>query len=227
MRGKWRWELLIGLLLVLAMHAAALYGLWNYRLLPSPAASVTLFVNLLHPPPVEKKPEPPPPPSPPKKVRLVKPQTGSASPQPVLVSQAPLVSAADLVAPPPPPAPVPVVEEAPPGPPASLPTAESEPPTGPVMLTADLALACPQRAPPVYPALSRRLKEQGKLVLRVELDESGQVIEVRVKQSSGFPRLDEAGMAAVRQWRCNAPTRAGEPVKAVALQPFNFVLEGR
>jgi protein TonB len=75
--------------------------------------------------------------------------------------------------------------------------------------------------------MSRRLGEQGRVVLRVELDETGRVVSARVKETSGFRRLDDAGLAAVKTWHCNAPTRDGQAVKAIALQPFNFVLEGR
>ncbi|MDZ4251209.1 MAG: energy transducer TonB, partial [Sulfuritalea sp.] len=31
---------------------------------------------------------------------------------------------------------------------------------------------------------------------------------------------------AVRSWRCNPPQRDGQAVRAVALQPFKFVLQG-
>jgi len=95
------------------------------------------------------------------------------------------------------------------------------------MLGSDLAVACPQRSAPEYPGMSRRLREQGRVVLRVELDETGRVASASVKESTGFRRLDEAGVAAVRQWQCNPPMREGKAVAAVALQPFNFVLEGR
>ena len=76
-----RWNNRAGLLLVLLMHGAALYGLWNYRLLPAPQEAMTLFVNLINPPPVPKKLEPPPPPQPPRTVKLVKPQPVTAPPQ--------------------------------------------------------------------------------------------------------------------------------------------------
>ena len=220
-----RWELLIGLLLVLLMHGAALYGLWNYRLLPAPEEALTLFVNLINPPPVEKKLEPPLPPPPPKKVKLVKKVQITAPPQPILVSNAPLVSPAEPVAPPPSPVRVPEsVVEAPPGPPQPVAAAPESAP-GPVILSSDLAVACPQRTPPEYPTLSRRLKEQGRVVLRVELDEGGSIAAARVLESSGFKRLDDAGLAAVKKWHCNPATRRGEPVRAVALQPFDFILE--
>jgi protein TonB len=60
----------------------------------------------------------------------------------------------------------------------------------------------------------------------VELDELGHVINVAIKKKSGFVRLDEAAIAAVKTWRCNPAKRNGVAVRTVALQPFNFVLKG-
>jgi len=71
------------------------------------------------------------------------------------------------------------------------------------------------------------LGEEGKVVLRVELDEEGRISAARVVSSSGYGRLDETALAAIRNWRCHPAQRDGQPVRAVAMQPFNFVLEGR
>ncbi len=48
----------------------------------------------------------------------------------------------------------------------------------------------------VYPAASKRMNEQGKVVLRVLVNEKGQPTQVAVHSSSGFARLDEAGRLA-------------------------------
>jgi protein TonB len=63
------------------------------------------------------------------------------------------------------------------------------------------------------------------VVLRVELDEQGNVSSARVATASGFARLDEAALAAVKTWRCIPARRDGQPARAVALQPFKFVLQ--
>jgi periplasmic protein TonB len=216
---------LIGLFLVLAIHGALLYAAISYKLIPPPNEAVTLFVDLINPPPPKKvEPPPEPPKPPPKKVTLEKPrpiEQPRPLPAPVLVAEAPVTSAAEPVALPPPPEPV---RETPPAP---EPVVEAtSKPAAPVMMS-ELSLGCPERTPPNYPAISRRLGEQGQVKLRVELDETGKITSARVVESSGHKRLDDAGLAAIKSWQCNAATRDGKPVRAIALQPFDFILEGR
>ena len=215
---------MIGLAFALAMHAAALYGLWSYRLLPTPDEAATLFVNLISPPKPAPKVEEAPKPPPPREVKLEKPRPIQPRPQPQQwVVEAPVASPSEPLAPPPPPKPEPLPPiEAPPAP---LPVPLK--PAGPVQLGNELSVSCPERNPPIYPAAAKRMGEQGRVLLRVELDETGRVSAARVTSSSGSTRLDEASLAAVKQWHCNPARRDGEPVKAVALQPFDFILEGR
>jgi protein TonB len=81
------------------------------------------------------------------------------------------------------------------------PVVEAPPrPAGPVTLGAELSVSCPERRPPAYPPLSRRLGEEGKTVLRVELDAQGAVSAARV------PRPPAASRAWTRRrWRpCGA-----------------------
>ena len=201
---------IIGLFFVLALHAAALYGLWQHRLIPSPHEAMTLFVNFIAPPVPEKKEEPKRPP-PPKPKPIEKPQPRQ------IVAETRVIAPTDYIAPPPPEksSPEPVIQ----APPMPL-------PSGPIALSSELSVACPERSDPAYPAQSRRLGETGVVVLRVELSESGNVAVARVDRSSTHPRLDETALAAVRTWRCLPATRNGQPVRAVALQPFNFILNG-
>ncbi len=217
MAGRLPFDRMVGLILVIGAHALAFYGLWSYRILPSPAEALTVFVNFINPPPAKEPPQP----APPKPVKLEKPRPVEPPRPQQLVAEAPVISPAEPVAPAPPKEP-PAVIAAPAAPPAPPPK-----PAGPVTLADELSVACPNRTPPAYPAFSRRTGEQGRVILRVELDERGSVTQASVATSSGSPRLDEAALAAVRQWRCNPALRGGVPVRAVALQPFNFVLEGR
>lgn len=201
-----------GVLIVVLLHLVVLKYLFNYRLLPAPPGLSSIFVDLIAPPPpVPPKTEPP------------KPQfRKQTEPKPLprqLVAEAPVVAPTDPVVPEPPKRADPA--SAPIAPPAPKPA-----PAGPVRIATELALACPDRRAPAYPSVSRRMGETGQVVLRVNLDEDGRVAAVAVEQSSGHLRLDDAAISAVKTWRCNAPTREGKPVRAIALQPFNFVLEG-
>jgi protein TonB len=210
---------IVGLLLVLGLHGALLYVAMSYKLIPPPQEAVTLFVSMINPPPKKEEPPPPEPPKPPpKKVELVKQKPITwPQPAPILVAEAPVTSPIEPIAPPPLPQPIietppaPVIEE--PIKPAQL-----------VVMSSELSLACPNRSPPNYPAISRRLGEQGQVKLKVELDKTGRVTSARVVESSGYKRLDDAGLAAVKSWRCNPATRDGKPVRAIALQPLDFIL---
>lgn len=222
-----------GLLVVLVMHGVVLYGLWNLRVIPHPAETVTLFVNLINPPPPESRPQPIPPPSP--RSKPIKQEAAHSKPikqkaaRPVepphyhLAAEAPVTSPTEAVEPLPPPEPVVAAPQS--GSPDLLSSSAQPKSTGPVSLASELRMACPQRTPPPYPLVSRRLGESGKVVLRVELDETGRVSAAQVISSSGFDRLDAAALAAVRTWRCRPALRDGQAVRAVAVQPFDFTLE--
>lgn len=67
---------------------------------------------------------------------------------------------------------------------------------------------------PDYPAISRRLGEQGVVVLRVLISPDGRASEVQLVKTSGSSRLDGAAVAAVKEWRFVPALRGGKPVSA-------------
>lgn len=78
---------------------------------------------------------------------------------------------------------------------------------------------------PVYPATSRRLGEQGKVLLRVLVGAAGLAEKVELKLGSGFARLDQAALEAVGRWRF-VPARRGEQAVAAWVQvPVTFQLD--
>lgn len=79
--------------------------------------------------------------------------------------------------------------------------------------------------PPLYPALSRRIGEQGKVVLRVLVSARGSAEKIELRASSGSSRLDQAAQDSVKHWRF-APARQGEQaVDAWVLIPITFSLK--
>ena len=78
---------------------------------------------------------------------------------------------------------------------------------------------------PVYPHASRRLGEQGKVLLRVFVSAAGLAEKVEIKLGSGFARLDQAAEEAVSRWRF-VPAKRGEQAIAAWVQvPITFQLE--
>jgi len=77
---------------------------------------------------------------------------------------------------------------------------------------------------PTYPAFSRRLGEQGRVQLLVYILPNGTVGEIKVKQSSGFSRLDQAALETVRRWRYVPARRGNDPIPYWYVQPVTFSL---
>jgi protein TonB len=220
--------------IVLVLHGLPLYSLWHSPVAPPAAAATTVFVSLwqelpqtvparqaAEPPQPDRQHVPPAPPPLAAAAPATRPDQARLPRQPEPKRQRhEVVNPAPPAAPPPPSAAAKtaIVSAQPP----ALPVASE-----PVLLDTELAVTCPGRSAPTYPARSLRLGEQGKVVLRVELDESGRVASVSIRESSGYPRLDEAALTAVQHWHCRPARHNGVTVRAIALQPLNFVLEGR
>jgi protein TonB len=82
-------------------------------------------------------------------------------------------------------------------------------------------LANPQ---PRYPWLARQRGEQGRVVVRVAVDRTGQVINTEIAQSSGHGRLDRAALSTLRRWRFVPARRGTAPVTATVDVPVTFRL---
>jgi protein TonB len=78
---------------------------------------------------------------------------------------------------------------------------------------------------PGYPAISKRMGEQGKVVLRVLIGTDGLPQKVEINKSSGYDRLDRQAQEAVMRWRFVPGKRNGVPEAMWNLVPINFVLE--
>ncbi|MFN7835596.1 MAG: TonB family protein [Burkholderiaceae bacterium] len=83
-----------------------------------------------------------------------------------------------------------------------------------------------QNPAPAYPAMSRKLHEEGKVLLQVKVTAAGLAEHVQIKQGSGYSRLDEAALNTVRQWRFVPARRGEEPVASSVVVPLVFRLDG-
>jgi protein TonB len=196
----------IGLGITLAMHALAAAALLSYE----PArkallAAAPIMIEIIIAPKVE-----PPKPTPPADLprpRLVARQIERPVEPPILT--APAEAPSPVIAPPAPPAAVVVA------PPAPLPV------SAPVF-NADYL----ENPAPPYPGMSRRMREEGRVVLRVLVNPKGLADDVQVRTSSGFGRLDDAARDTVRRWKFVPAKRGTEAVPAWVLIPISFRLEG-
>lgn len=79
---------------------------------------------------------------------------------------------------------------------------------------------------PPYPAISRRLNEQGTTLMEVTITAQGNVGECGIAQGSGSERLDQAACDFVKQnWRWRPPTKAGEPISVKTRVAVKWVLQ--
>ena len=95
--------------------------------------------------------------------------------------------------------------------------------TLPVFIT-DPDYRSPPR-PPTYPQRAVRFGQEGTAMVRAQLSERGDVIDVEIRESSGHALLDKAALKAVRQWLFKPATRDGRAVLATVDLPVHFKLQ--
>ena len=211
MRGDAR---LLGAGATLVLHAAVLGAILSYEPARSALrAAAPIMVEFLLPVRAE-------PPAPQPRIEPPKPKPVAKRPPPPIPprvlsvpAEAPAPAQTPLV-PPPPPAPV-VATAAPVA--VEVPVPVSQP-----IFNADYL----DNPAPAYPALSRRIGEQGRVILRVLVNPRGTADEVQVRTSSGHARLDDSARETVRRWKFVPAKRGAEPVAAWVLIPISFRLEG-
>lgn len=96
-------------------------------------------------------------------------------------------------------------------------------PAPPVAETANMKVN--RRVDPVYPAGSRRAGEQGTGVFRVLVDQRGRPQDVEVLKSTGFPRLDDAAVQAIRKWAFSPAMQSGRAVQSWTRVQVAFQLQ--
>jgi periplasmic protein TonB len=77
---------------------------------------------------------------------------------------------------------------------------------------------------PDYPMLSRRRSETGTALVQFVVGLSGRLENIQLKKSSGYPRLDDAAVAAAHATTCKPYLENGQPVRAAWTQPYDFSL---
>lgn len=207
---------------VLLVHAGIVAGVLA---LTQPTQSITLpaplYVRLIEasttqpepaPPPVQPRLQPPPP-SVPTPLLAAPPAPPRLAPEPVQPARQPLPAEPARPEPArpetlPAPTPAPAATEAPP-----LPVTQPR-------FNADYL----DNPKPPYPSASRRMGEEGEVRLRVHVDTAGHAQQIEVYRSSGFPRLDQAALDTVKQWRFVPARQGDQPIPAWVIVPIQFSL---
>lgn len=78
-----------------------------------------------------------------------------------------------------------------------------------------------------YPDGAIRAGEQGKCVVQITVSVAGLVTAASIQSSSGFRRLDDACLNAIRGARLLPATEDGKPVEKTASMPIVWTLKGR
>jgi protein TonB len=78
---------------------------------------------------------------------------------------------------------------------------------------------------PSYPAMSRRLGEQGNVVVHTLIGADGVPQKAEILRSSGFERLDRAALETALKWRYMPGKRAGVAEAMWFKVPLRFVLD--
>ncbi len=170
-----------------------------------------ITVNLTPPPPPPSQKAPPPSqpdvvaPKPPIQLVQKQPQVATTpDPAPTSLPSAPVSAPAA--------APSPTPSVAPPAPPSTV-------------HVSDLTARMIAGTPPRYPIDSRRKREQGTVLLALTLGVDGRVANISVSRSSGFDRLDQAALSAVRKWRWAPIVQDGKPVQVKGVVEIPFVIK--
>lgn len=210
-----------GAALIVALHALALAALWQLEPVRSAITAAPLLVSLIkpEPPKVAEPPKPIPP-----KPQPVKREPPQREPVRVTPAPAPILAAAPQAPAPQSVAVPPVAADPEPAPAPAVPAPPAPPPPPPPMTPPRFNADYLNNPAPAYPPLARRMGEEGRVVLRVQVNERGLPADVQLRTSSGSPRLDAAAIETVRQWKFVPARRGDTPVDAWVLVPISFSL---
>lgn len=226
------WRVGLALLFVVGLHVLALLAAFGSVMRPLlPEVLATLSVRVIEPPPIAPRLDQPRMIDLPTRVerpRAARAPTPTPTPKPTPKPTPAAALAKKALSPP-------TILTAASQTPSMIPSSVPEPPAGhavaipapvpPPTAAARFEADYLKNPKPVYPVVSRRLGEEGRVVLRVRVNAEGLPVLVEIRQSSGFQRLDEAARAAVERWRFVPARQGSETIESSVLVPLQFTLD--
>lgn len=194
--------------IVIGLHIGIFLLIMAAKTIAPQILEMPLIVDLLPPPEIKSEPVA-------KPLPVARPEPIKQKPVPVPKAPAPVLETTRSDAP---------AENAPVAPPQ---IAEPAPPApaAPVISQARFDADYLRNPPPPYPPLSRRMGEEGKVILRVSVTPQGTADAVEIRTSSGSNRLDESAQKTVRSWKFISAKRGDIAVQSWVLVPIIFKLE--
>ncbi len=95
--------------------------------------------------------------------------------------------------------------------------------SGPKVISAVEYIQAPQAD---YPAMAKRMGEEGRVVMQVLVNDKGRAERVEIIKSSGFNRLDESAKMALMRAIFKPYIEDGKSVTVLATASINFSLRG-
>jgi TonB family protein len=77
---------------------------------------------------------------------------------------------------------------------------------------------------PIYPLMARKLGREGRVMLKLTIDEKGNLSDIEAIEKAGFG-LTEAAVEAVKKSTFLPAKKNGKPIASRALLPIRFLLE--
>ncbi|MGB8634216.1 MAG: energy transducer TonB [Rhodanobacteraceae bacterium] len=206
-RRPFNWGFSVATALTLALHASAFLMIMAPVLAPHAAERIkddAAWVHVIEPQPEPPKP-PPPAPEPPQKPPT---QVVHRTPTPVLQPPDPPVVMSE---------PSPMAKVAtPPSPPTAHQSSTNVRPSA--------RISYREKYRPQYPIQAIRMRQEGTVQLKILVSEDGNPLKIQVSHSSGYRSLDQAAIAAARQWKFNPARQDGVPRQGWVIIPIEFGL---
>jgi len=83
-----------------------------------------------------------------------------------------------------------------------------------------------ENPPPAYPALARKRRYEGTVILEVLVNKNGRVTDLKIYHSSGYAVLDEAALETVKDWQFQPGKRGETAIDMWVRVPIRFNLKG-
>jgi protein TonB len=109
--------------------------------------------------------------------------------------------------------------------PAAAPSTSASKPAPPSLVLPSSDADYLNNPPPTYPRISKRMGEQGTVIVHVFIGLQGTAEQAEIRTSSGYDRLDKAALDTVQRWRYVPGKRHGNPEAMWFNVPVRFVLE--